>query len=299
MTRKNNRERQQQVHKDGQDSGERMNIRGENNDAEDIYQGDRDVMDEGSPINFEVVDISPGNMDILSEDGEEAELSEDAPLNILLNEESATDPVEAIKQYAKDEGVIEEFQERQAYAQGGGKLLDEFQEYHSLSPELSGGDVDAAWDEADQSGEEAVGGSNPTPDQDIVEDLGRAAGLLYQDDEPLNYDKVAQRDRERWELNANSALDGDPRRRRKKSVDIDSEEEPPLNPDEDMDREIDIIGISGVRGAGSLDEDDFDEDEVGEEETDIYDTDYDDELESERDAEEEIENALDDEEPED
>jgi hypothetical protein len=72
---------------------------------------------------------------------------------------------------------------------------------------LSGGDVDAAWDQAD-AGEETVGGSNPTPDQNVVDDLGRAAGITYSDTEPLRPDeKVAVRDEKRWEVDPASAED--------------------------------------------------------------------------------------------
>jgi Family of unknown function (DUF6335) len=88
-------------------------------------------------------------------------------------------------------------------------LLNELRENPPAeSSVLSGGDVDAAWDQSDASGEETVGGSNPTPDQDIVEDLGKAAGLTYQDDEPLDpNEKVAKRDRQRWELEPESSED--------------------------------------------------------------------------------------------
>ncbi len=73
------------------------------------------------------------------------------------------------------------------------------------SSELSGGDMDAAWDQADV-GTETVGGSNPTPDQDIVEDIGRAVGVTYQDDEPLKFgEKVPRRDEQRWELDPASS----------------------------------------------------------------------------------------------
>jgi hypothetical protein len=75
------------------------------------------------------------------------------------------------------------------------------------TPQLSGGDIDAAWEDADV-GDETVGGTVATPDQDRVDELGRAVGLTYQDDEPLNVDqKLAQRDRQRWELNPASATD--------------------------------------------------------------------------------------------
>jgi len=74
---------------------------------------------------------------------------------------------------------------------------------------LTGGDIDAAWDQASTlSGEETVGGSTPTPDQDIVEELGQALGVTYQDNEPLHpTEKIEQRDVDRWELNPASSED--------------------------------------------------------------------------------------------
>ena len=67
--------------------------------------------------------------------------------------------------------------------------------------------MDADWDEVNV-GEEAVGGSTPTPDQDVVDDLGRAAGVTYSDTEPLRpEEKIAQRDEHRWEMNPASAED--------------------------------------------------------------------------------------------
>jgi len=75
------------------------------------------------------------------------------------------------------------------------------------NPTLTGGDVDAGWEYAD-IGEETVGGDNPTPDQDIVDDLGEAAGVTYQDTEPLNFgEKMEQRDLTRWELDPASSDD--------------------------------------------------------------------------------------------
>ena len=76
------------------------------------------------------------------------------------------------------------------------------------SPGLTGGDVDADWEEAASVGDEAPGGDNPTPDQDIVDDIGRALGIQYEDHEELRpEDKVARRDRHRWELDPASAED--------------------------------------------------------------------------------------------
>jgi hypothetical protein len=86
---------------------------------------------------------------------------------------------------------------------------------------LSGGDPDADWDHPD-AGEEAVGGSTPTPDQDVVDDLGRAAGVTYDANEPLApEEKVAARDQKRWEVDPASSEDyqerlADIRRRRRR-----------------------------------------------------------------------------------
>jgi hypothetical protein len=47
----------------------------------------------------------------------------------------------------------------------------------AASPRLTGGDVDADWRRAASTGEEAVGGSAVTPDQDVVDQLGEALGV--------------------------------------------------------------------------------------------------------------------------
>jgi len=101
--------------------------------------------------------------------------------------------------------VTEEFIEAAKLASGGQLLMKELREHHSKSPKLSGGDIDAAWDMADV-GEETVGGSTPTPDQDVVDELGRAVGLTYEDNEPLDTaEKMAKRDLQRWELDPASS----------------------------------------------------------------------------------------------
>jgi hypothetical protein len=81
-------------------------------------------------------------------------------------------------------------------------------QYNETSPELTGGDVDAKWQDAYAVGDEAPGGDNPTPDQDRVDDIGKALGVQYEDSEELKAaDKIAERDRHRWELDPASAED--------------------------------------------------------------------------------------------
>jgi len=112
------------------------------------------------------------------------------------------------EQYEADEEIQQDFEEVQRLAAGGDQLRRELREHHSRTPNLSGGDIDADWARAD-IGDETVGGSSPTPDQDIVDELGQAVGLTYEDNEPLHAaeEKVEERDRRRWELDPASSED--------------------------------------------------------------------------------------------
>lgn len=91
---------------------------------------------------------------------------------------------------------------------GRAELAEERAEHASLTPAIAGGDVDVNLENAYFSGDETPGGDNPTPDQDIVDDIGRALGVEYQDNEELRgSDKVADRDKHRWELDPASSED--------------------------------------------------------------------------------------------
>src|SRR5215469_17664797 len=111
------------------------------------------------------------------------------------------------EKFEPDDEVKQEFSEVQRLASGRELLLRQLREHHSKSPELSGGDIDADWEGADV-GDETVGGSAATPNQDVVEELGEAVGLTYQDNEPLHSEQKLQgRDRKRWELDPASSED--------------------------------------------------------------------------------------------
>jgi hypothetical protein len=89
-------------------------------------------------------------------------------------------------------------------------LAERLQENTAASPADAGGDVDAEWEEVNTSGEEAVFGSNPTPDQSDVEANAHAMGIDFQDNEPLDIlEKLEKRDRDRWELDEGSKESGD------------------------------------------------------------------------------------------
>ena len=90
------------------------------------------------------------------------------------------------------------------------ELRDKLRKHTSTGPALTSGDVDADWESAETVGDEAPGGDNPTPDQDVVDDIGRALGVEYEDDEELQGgSEISERDRKRWELDPASKDDFD------------------------------------------------------------------------------------------
>jgi Family of unknown function (DUF6335) len=127
---------------------------------------------------------------------------EETSMDTYAADADADATADLISSYTDNEDIKEDFADRQHLGAAGRKVLEEeLDEHNSKSPKLSGGDVDAAWERADVGGEETVGGTAPTPDQDSVDELGRAAGLTYADDEPLQGgEKLLKRDRHRAEL---------------------------------------------------------------------------------------------------
>jgi hypothetical protein len=93
---------------------------------------------------------------------------------------------------------------------GREELLQHIKERTETSPAITAGDVDADWQQAYSSGDEAPGGDNPTPDQDVVDEIGEALGVEYDDDEELKgAAKIEARDKHRWELDPASKEDLD------------------------------------------------------------------------------------------
>ena len=91
---------------------------------------------------------------------------------------------------------------------GRAEMREARRDHTETSPVMTGGDVDADWEDAYAVGDETPGGDNPTPDQDRVDDIGKALGVEYQDTEELRAaDKIAERDKKRWELDPASSED--------------------------------------------------------------------------------------------
>jgi hypothetical protein len=96
----------------------------------------------------------------------------------------------------------------QSAKSGHDELQSELKQHTEASPEMTAGDIDAKWQDAYALGDEAPGGDNMTPDQDRVDDIGKALGIEYDDDEELQGGaELTARDESRWELDPDSKED--------------------------------------------------------------------------------------------
>ncbi len=97
---------------------------------------------------------------------------------------------------------------------GADELSERLEENTHADPTLSGGDIDARWEDAESGGDETVAGSTATPEQNDVAEMGKALGIEYADDEPLKVgEKEQARDEHRFELDPASAEDWEERNR--------------------------------------------------------------------------------------
>jgi hypothetical protein len=134
-------------------------------------------------------------------------------------------PSDRLQQIERDRRSVEEdvptppssldLDRRPSAARTGRAELEERREEHTAAgPDLTAGDVDADWEAAYSTGDEAPGGDMPTPDQAVVAEIGTAIGVQYADNEELKaVDKIEQRDRHRWELDPASSEDYEERAR--------------------------------------------------------------------------------------
>jgi hypothetical protein len=85
--------------------------------------------------------------------------------------------------------------------------------YHDADATLTGGDVDANYEQASAVGDEAVGGTAATPDQDTVEEIAAALGVEIDDRTDVRINTMLEeRDERRWELDPKSSQDYEERR---------------------------------------------------------------------------------------
>jgi hypothetical protein len=91
---------------------------------------------------------------------------------------------------------------------GSAKLADRLRNDPLADPIITGGDIDADFDQAQATGDESAVSSMPTPDQSVVDEIGAAMGIRYEDNEELKVgEKERSRDKKRWELDPASSDD--------------------------------------------------------------------------------------------
>jgi hypothetical protein len=93
------------------------------------------------------------------------------------------------------------------------EFLEERLAHTESTPLLTGGDLDADWQRAGSSGEEAEGGSGAPPYQVIGEEIGRALGVEQGATSPVlsSAEILRDRDRRRWELERRAERGSRPR----------------------------------------------------------------------------------------
>src|SRR5512143_1030604 len=125
----------------------------------DPYTGEIKQVPKDAHKMIEIVPVDDGD-----HRGQDYLLEEETSMDALAADEDAEAAAEQAASFTEDEDIKAEFIERQGLAVNGRKVLEqELEEHHSTSPRLSGGDLDADWASASRTGEEAVGGSAPTP----------------------------------------------------------------------------------------------------------------------------------------
>jgi len=107
---------------------------------------------------------------------------------------------------------IEEFMEEEIARapKDPGQLAQRLRNNTAASPQDSGGDLDATWEDVNDSGEESASGDNPTPDQSDVEENAHAIGVNFEDNQELDFtDQLERRDSRRFELDPRSKTEDD------------------------------------------------------------------------------------------
>lgn len=166
----------------------------------DPYTGEPEPLAEDANKVAEVIPVDTGDRE-----GEDFLLEEETPLDKVASDAEADAIGEQMSHYTEDEDVEETFEKRQTLASGGRQQLEEkLEEYHAQNPDMTANDIDAAWEDSIVSGDESVGGMASTPGQDVVDEIGDALGITYEDDEPLDgEEKLRERDRHRLEPEEN------------------------------------------------------------------------------------------------
>lgn len=146
-------------------------------------------------------------LELEGEEGEDQPLGADERLDRVTAEQNAEAVLNEMSEHTEDQEILDDFAERQMMPTDEQELTRSMRQHHSETPDITGGDVDAAWEAGGDVGDETPS-AEPMPDHDRVGEMGEALGVTYEDDEPLNFaEKVWRRDEERFEMMPESATE--------------------------------------------------------------------------------------------
>lgn len=128
-----------------------------------------------------------------------------------MSDQTKKSQLDSLSDYVPDP-EIEEFMEEEISRAPKDKhqLAQRLRNNTAASPDDTGGDLDADWEDVNGSGSETAAGDNPTPDQSDVESNAHALGVNFEDNEELEFvKKIERRDENRYELDERSKGDSD------------------------------------------------------------------------------------------
>ena len=217
-------------------------------DMRDEENGDEEMEEDEQYTSLTPQDESQQSvlLELEGEEGEDQPLGADERLDRVSAETNAEVVLNEMSDYTEDQEILDDFAERQLMPTDEQGLMRDMREHHAETPEVTAGDVDAAWEQAEGAGDETPS-TEPIPDEDRVDEIGEAIGVTYEDDEPLDFaEKVWERDEERWELDPESAED-----------EIDQVESFAEEDEEDEGEEGEEDDEVGLETGDVQDEDDF------------------------------------------
>ncbi|QYO62995.1 DUF6335 family protein [Leptolyngbya sp. 7M] len=131
-----------------------------------------------SDLGLEEVDLDQGVIDTVAADTSDDNLDAD---DDGIEDDEDTEELIDDRPQALTESYGTGLQGQPADRAGRYSRRSDHHLYNDPEPVLTGGDIDANYEQASVVGDEAVGGTVATPDQDVVDELGAAVGIEMDD----------------------------------------------------------------------------------------------------------------------
>src|SRR2546428_12663527 len=102
-------------------------------------------------------------------------------------------------EYVSDPEIEELMEEEIAHAPKDSDLLAQrLRNNTAASPQDAGGDIDAAWEDVNESGSETFAGGRPTPEPSMVGKDARAVRIRFEENKELGFLEKIERRGRKW-----------------------------------------------------------------------------------------------------